>query len=203
MFWNFFKKKEVVRELESEIDEEYIIASINARVQPLDRGELYEDPLDEKIQELSLGEVTGGGSFLEDNGEIASCDIEICVKDSSEETINIIKETLEKLNIPKGSKLTIKSTDREIQIGKSDGMAIYINGTDLDESVYKECDSNVVYEELNRLLKNKGSIHSHWQGTTETALYLYGESFEEMNSTIKEFLNTYPLCEKCRVVQIA
>jgi len=58
MFWNLLKK-EVVEEAEQEIYEGYFFASINARVQPLDRGELYEDPLDEKIQELSLGKIAG------------------------------------------------------------------------------------------------------------------------------------------------
>jgi hypothetical protein len=41
------------------------------------RGEFFEDPLGEELQRASLGEVTGGGTMQNQNGEIASCDIEI------------------------------------------------------------------------------------------------------------------------------
>ena len=37
----------------------------------------------------------------------------------------------------------------------------------------------------------------------ETALYLYGPSFIEMQKAIADFIATYPLCERCRVVQVA
>jgi hypothetical protein len=61
---------------------------------------------------------------------------------------------------------------------------------------------NHVFDELNRLLDGIGSVHSYWEGPTETALYAYGTSFEAMRDAIGELLQ-YPLCEKARVVQIA
>lgn len=46
------------------------------------------------------------------------------------------------------------------------------------ENVYKECD-------------------------TETAIYFYGESFDNMKKDILEFVNTYPLCKGAIIVKIA
>ena len=69
--------------------------------------------------------------------------------------------------------------------------------------MYQSCDSNVVYDEINRRLGERGSIQGHWQGPTETALYLYGYSAAEMRSLIEDFLKSYPLCQKSRLVQIA
>jgi hypothetical protein len=62
---------------------------------------------------------------------------------------------------------------------------------------------NELYEELNRLLGDRGDIQGHLQGPTETALYLYGYSADEMKCLIAEKLANYPLCQKARVEQIA
>ena len=82
-------------------------------------------------------------------------------------------------------------------------MAIYLNGTDLPDEVYQTCDVNELFEEINRLLGDRGDIQGHWQGPTETALYLYGYSAEEMKGLIANHLATYPLCQKARVEVIA
>lgn len=180
-----------------------VIARLNDRAQPLDRGELYEDPLDHLLKQANLGQVTGGGTQLAENGEIEFCEIEIELNDVSEETLNSLKAIFEKLGAPKSSKMFIGSQQKEIPFGELQGLAVYLNGTDLPESTYQECDVNFVFSEFDRLLEGEGSIHSYWEGPTETALYMYGNSFETMRDLISDFLDTYPLCEKARVVQIA
>ena len=111
--------------------------------------------------------------------------------------------SLEKLGIPRGSKLKVEKTDSEIEFGDLEGLAIYLNGTDLDGEVYEKCDSNHVYSELDRLTEGEGKVYSYWQGPTETAFYLYGSSYEKMKSMISELVENYPLCQKCRIEQIA
>jgi hypothetical protein len=56
---------------------------------------------------------------------------------------------------------------------------------------------------IDRLLSGIGSVHSHWQGPTETALYVDGRTAVEMRAALQPFLDSYPLCERARVVQIA
>ncbi|WP_445363552.1 hypothetical protein ACJJIQ_02075 [Microbulbifer sp. ANSA003] len=167
------------------------------------RGEIYEDPLDEILAKNAVGEVSGGGTLQSQSGEIEYCDIEIQVRDSSDETVELIKSSLNKLGVPKGSKIRIESTDSDIEFGTLEGLAIYLNGTDLDDEVYAKSDSNHVYSELDRLTQGVGKVFSYWQGPTETALYLYGTSFSQMKSQIAELVNNYPLCQKCRIEQIA
>jgi hypothetical protein len=179
----------------------YLTARLNARVQPMHRGELFEDPLDEALQELGIGSVTGGGTQLSESGEVDYCDIEIDVAALDERSVQAIINLLEGLGAPHGSKL--KAGEQELPFGNTEGLALYLNGTDLPDEVYKACDSNVVYTEVQRLIGDRGEIYSHWQGPKETALYLYGNSFQEMRDSIAEFLATYPLCQKCRVEQIA
>lgn len=82
-------------------------------------------------------------------------------------------------------------------------MAVYLNGSELPDEVYTNCDSNFVYSEFERLLDGTGRVLSYWQGQTETAFYMYGQSFQEMRRLLAEFMATYPLCAKARVEQIA
>jgi len=167
------------------------------------RGEIFEYPLDEILSKELIGEVSGGGTLQSESGEIESCDIEIQVVNSDDKTVNIIKSELESMGVPKRSKIIIEETDSEIKFGGLEGLALYLNGTDLEDEVYEQSDSNYVYSELDRLTEGKCRVYSYWQGTTETAFYLYGNSFSEMKSLISELIDNYPLCQKCRIEQIA
>ncbi|HHF2974477.1 TPA: hypothetical protein ACPJ0Q_000014 [Vibrio diabolicus] len=197
--FGLFKKKESRPETEPE----YIVVTINARIQPMHRAEIYEDPLDEVLSQNAIGEVSGGGTLQSQSGEIEHCDVEIQVNNSNAETVEVIRSLLENLGVPKGSKLKVEATNSEIEFGTLEGLAIYLNGTDLDTEVYENSDSNYVYSELERLTQGIGKVYSYWQGPKETAFYLYGNSFAQMKSQISGLVNSYPLCQKCRIEQIA
>ena len=183
---------------------EFITARLNARVQPFDRGEYFEDPLDDAIAGAGIGEVTGGGTQLADEpAGIEFCDVEIRVAKTSNETLTAIIDRLEALGAPRGSKLILDGDGREIPFGVHEGIGVFLNGTDLPDAVYEKCDVNHVIEELGRLLGENGDFRGYWQGSEETALYCYGPSFEEMKAAIAPLLDAYPLCEGARVEQIA
>jgi len=199
MFGLKFKSK-----AKAEPEGEVLIARLNARVQPIDRGEYFEDPLDETLNELGLGAVTGGGTQLaEDPDGIEFVDLEIVVADAGETTRQAIIARLEEFGAPKGSKLINETTGEEHPFGAHEGMAIFLNGSDLPDHVYTECDINHVIAELDRLMGGKGKFKGYWEGSRETALYCYGPSFAEMRAAVAELLADYPLCEKARVTQIA
>lgn len=180
-----------------------IVARLNARVQPTDRGEVFEDPLDDKLRHLSLGRVTGGGTQLADEPDgIAFCDVEVMAKDTSEKTIGVIIETLEECGAPKGSKLMIDGGE-EKDFGKLEGLGLFVNGTGLPVEVYQNSDINHVIEECERLLEGIGRHLGYWEGSTETALYFYGCAFERMCAAIADFVAEYPLLDRARIVQVA
>ena len=47
----------------------FVVARLWEPIQPLDRGDRYEDPLDAALSAAGWGEVTGGGSQLTDHNE--------------------------------------------------------------------------------------------------------------------------------------
>ncbi|MFD0794663.1 hypothetical protein ACFQZX_13635 [Mucilaginibacter litoreus] len=197
LFQNLFGKKQVIQE-------SYIVVQLNDKIMPIDRGELYEDPLDEFLKVKFYGEVSGGGTLQDVTGEIEYCDVEIKVnRKLSNAAIDDIINKLEALGAPKGSKLIIEETGEQIPLGKLEGMAIYLDGINLSDEIYKNSDPGALAEEINSLIKSRADIVRHWKGETETALYFYGPSFEEMKASISDLLLADPLCENARVVQIA
>ena len=55
----------------------FITLHLNAKLQPVDRGDIYEDSLGDLLEEIQLGYVDGGGTLLSKTGEVENCDVEI------------------------------------------------------------------------------------------------------------------------------
>ena len=183
-------------------------AKINAPLQPTARGDLFEDPLAQKLEKSRLGAVTGGGSMLTATGEVQYCGIDIDMYDA-ERSPSFICDALNRRGAPKGSELQFTLGSRKVVLpfGEAEGLAVYLNGTDLPDEVYKSCDANVVVDTLNSLVEppegGGGNVIETWQGPTETAIYMLGVSAQLMQSAIAPFLAEYPLCQRARVVQTA
>lgn len=175
-----------------------VTVNINARMQPADREEYFGKTLARGIKKRKLGKEVGGGTLLSDVYEPENCDVEIdCVKGKEEELYSLLRE----FPFPKGSAFIVHGGET-LPLGFLDGMGIYLNGTDLPEEVYKNCDINEVVQELCSALTDGLFYFSHWRGPKETALYLYGKDYGKMQSAVQPFLQSYPLCEKCRVVRL-
>ena len=197
--------------------ETMVIVNLKARLRPLYRGDL-EDVFLDVCKEVGIeADVVGGGTLIDDNGEMLECDIEIALPQINEDIIKHIIDFFESTLAPKGSSLKIENdantninTDEnekgvatKIEFGQHEGLGLYINMTDLPNPVYQDCDINHVYEECNNLLEGIGRVHSYWEGETQTALYMYGDDYDEMVKRIEPFVTSYPLCEKSKVVRIA
>lgn len=182
----------------------FAFAQLNARIMPLNRGEWYEDPLMEAFTDNGFGQVTGGGTMQSKEGEIAFCGIDLDLFDVPN-GVPFVCQFLNKCGAPRGSKLEYELEGKKIEVpfGVTEGLALYLNGTDLPENVYEECNLDKVIEGINQLLGDRGAIMGYWTGPTETALYLYGNSADEMRELISPFVAEYPLCQRARVVTIA
>ena len=177
-----------------------VVLNLNARFQPMHRHEL-EDALDEIMDRLGIGEVCGGGTALMPTKEVSSCDIEIDC-DDDKNTLEKLVDIIDALGVPKGSRLILPDSP-EIPVGRLEGLALYLNGTDLPAEVYQSNDINDLIEQADTLLEGIGRIYSWWEGPAETALYFYGESYEKILNALKKLIEESPLCQKSRVVQIA
>lgn len=180
-------------------------ANLNARVQPMDRGERYEEALIDALDGRAFYDVVGGGSSLLPGGnEIEYCCIDIDIH-RPEAAIPLITDSLSVADSPKGSFLSYTDQDdkrHSVAFGTTVGLAVYLNGTDLPDDVYAKCDVNDLISTIDELIEGFGAYQSYWQGPTETALYIYGSSHAKLRSALRGILADYPLCAKARLVDL-
>src|ERR1019366_5733371 len=150
--------------------------TLNARLRPLDRGARYEIPLQEILGVSMPGSrVTGAGTLLSAEREAAGA--------------------------PKGSRVRLGESG-PVPFGVTEGLAVYLNGTDLPGEVYASSDIDELIAALSGALGNEGDMQSWWKGPRETALYLYGPSAARMAELIADVLARFPLAQRCRVVPL-
>src|SRR5690349_1789865 len=102
-----------------------IMARLYEPIQPMDRGDRYEDPLDAALNERQVGAVTGGGSQLDADGAIEFAEIEIELTDV-EEGIAVAVEALEKAGAPEGSEIR-RDGNVIRQFGTQQCVAVYLD----------------------------------------------------------------------------
>lgn len=185
-----------------------VFISLNAPLRPLDRGERFEDPLVQILQrKFRMVEVTGGGTLLSAKREPSNCDIDLTVKGNANEVLAAVVAALEQLGVPKGSSVrvvgprlfSLGGKDLVAKVGVTEGIGIYLNGTDLPAEVYESNDINDLIARLDAALGDDGEMYSSWEGPTETALYYYGPSAARMRELIADVLDSHPLAQRCRV----
>jgi hypothetical protein len=178
-----------------------LLVTLNDRLMPLQRGARYEDPLDELLRDAKLGQVAGGGTLQQRTGEIATVDIEVSLREGSPETVALVVEALERLGAPRGSSYTLDGVRADF--GSTEGLGLYVNGTDLPPEVYAASDINGVIARLEVLVADAGELHGTWEGESETGVYFYGPSYAAMLDRIRAYVGETPLLERARVEQVA
>jgi hypothetical protein len=174
-----------------------VVARLYESIQPIDRGDRYEDPLDGALQARKLGAVTGGGSQLTETGEIAYAEIEIELA-NLDDALALAIESLEQAGAPEGSEIHHDgSVIREF--GTQQCVAVYLDGVSLPDEVYAELNFEAVVETLTQAAGPE-SFHGFSQGGEETGLFFFGSDAEAMFPRIDAALRTLPIGQNARIV---
>jgi hypothetical protein len=81
----------------------FFYVRIPGDIQPIERAERFEDPLQAALDAASLGEVSGGGSQLAGQGkEIEFCGLDVEVTDR-DRGLQLIREVMRRLRAPPGT----------------------------------------------------------------------------------------------------
>jgi hypothetical protein len=175
---------------------------LNARLRALDRGDRYEDPLQEALEAAAfVCEFTGAGTLLSADREPVCSDFDLDVDGDVAAIVRLVIATLEAAGAPKGSRLRVDD-EESLSFGVTEGLAIYLNGTDLPDEVYATADVDELVTAVVAGLGPAGGLQSYWQGPRETALYLYGPSVDVMRDLTVAVLERFPLAQRCRVVPL-
>jgi hypothetical protein len=87
----------------------FIYVKIPDGIGPIDRGDKYEDPLEQKLSDVGLGHVSGGGSQLGDplpdgSRPIEFCGLDVDVTDLSK-ALTLLRVELPALGVPDGTEI--------------------------------------------------------------------------------------------------
>lgn len=174
-----------------------LIARLYESIQPIDRGDRYEDPLDAALNARQVGTVTGGGSQLSEDGTIEFAEIEIELT-NFDDGLGVVVEALEQAGAPELSE--IWQGDAVIrQFGTNQCVAVYLDGVSLPDEVYAELDFDAVVEALTNAAGPQ-SYHGVAQGAEETGLFFFGPDAEEVFGRIEPVLRGLPIGQNARVV---
>lgn len=97
-------------EQEVEFDPElFVYIRLRGNIEPIERGERFEDPIDEALSAQGLGSVSGGGSSLSDplpdgSRVVEWCGVDVDVTDL-DRALPILREKLLELEAPEGSEI--------------------------------------------------------------------------------------------------
>ncbi len=176
-----------------------VLARVYEHIEPIDRGERYEDPLQAALEQAEIGRVTGGGSQLNELGGIAYADVEIELA-NLDEALRVVTNALEKAGAPQGSELRDAADDRILrQFGTQQCMAIFLDGTTLPDEVYADLDFEAVVAEIGAAAGD-GSYRGLWQGSEETGVFFFGPDAEAMFARVEPVLRRLPIGQNARVV---
>jgi hypothetical protein len=182
-----------------------LVVHLKARLMPMDRGEIFEDPLDAHLSAAGVpASVSGAGTLVSDEGEPLSCDLELDVPLDEDAAVVAarVAELLDSLGAPRGSTVLDEDGTTLATFGVAEGLALYLNGTDLPEEVYATSDTRELADAVGTALGDSGRMLSYWHGPTETALYLYGPSAEVMRSRLTDLLTSRPDTQLSRLETI-
>ena len=93
----------------SNSEPELVYVFLPEAIGPMDRGDKYEEPIIDELERLGLGEVSGAGTSLGDEGPdgrrpIVSCGIDVDTNDVAA-TRAALRTLLPKLGCPQGTQL--------------------------------------------------------------------------------------------------
>ena len=176
-----------------------VLARLYEYIEPIDRGDRYEDPLQDALDKAGAGRVTGGGSQLDELGGITFVDIEIELANLGG-ALQVVVEALEAAGAPQGSELLLASDESVLrEFGTQQCLAVFLDGTSLPEEVYAELDFEAVVEQIGAAA-GEGSYRGFWQGPEETGLFLFGPDAEAMLARVEPVLRRIPIGQNARVV---
>lgn len=181
-----------------------VIAHIPEYIEPIDRGDRYGNPLDAKLQESGLGEVTGGGSQMDENFQIVSVDLEIYLANLNT-AVSLCTSVLESCGAPRGSQITFgaEPNQTKIDFGKTEGIALIIDGVNLPQEVYEKYELDGLLDALKPVLDGGiGEFHGCNTLSETTELYFYGPSADRMLDSIAKVQSEFPLCQNSKTRKI-
>jgi len=178
-----------------------IVLQVNDKCRPLARGELYEEPLENFLKIGKVGKFIGSGTALKENIDPWYCELEFSVKDISNTAIEKLKEGIENIGIPKGSRLILED-NQEISLGTLEGVIVNLNYSNAPENILDETDFQLLWDGVATSVEPYGNYHDDVNRNGATSIYYYGNDAQLIIDSVQVQLSGHALKEYIDVLAL-
>lgn len=147
-------------------------------------------PLDRDLTANGLGRVAGFDVELDEDGEPDTLTIALSLVTDAPRVHERVADLLEGLDAPAGSRIGSAECADMAEFGKSYGLALYLPRNETDEEARLE-----ILEACTDALEGAGIYQGSVSVKDRTALYFYGDSFNEMRAAVTFIMSTDPRCK--------
>jgi hypothetical protein len=179
----------------------FVTARMWEYIEPIARGDRYEDPVEAFLERNVLGEIDGGGTQMGETPKIEFVDVTFWLRDS-QDAIDAVVAELNRLGAPIGSELQFQDRGRAVTVpfGSTECVALFLDGVSLPSEVYKQTGADDLRQRLEIALKGAGEFRAYWHGNRESGLFFNGDNAQQMADAMMPVLTREPLCQNARLV---
>jgi hypothetical protein len=177
----------------------FLIARLPARICPLDRGDIYEDPLAHELADTGLAEVTGGGTMMDADGDIRFVDLELRITGALAPALDVIVAGLDRIGAPKGTQIIDDDGQTLRTCGTRALVGVALDGISLAPEIYDSATADDVIEEMLDALGPGHAYAGHHRMATHTVVYFQGKDRDAMETAIIGRMPRVPLCQNAEV----
>ena len=180
----------------------FVYAKMWEAIQPIARGERYEDPLQAALEPGGFGEVSGGGSSIDKEHGIDYVGVDIDL--ASLESLDLVRHVLERAGAPKGSELQFENgaVSHVVPFGVTERVTIWLDGITLPDDVYERFSTDDLADQIEAAMAFDATaeIRGSWRGPRETSIYIHGADAERLFHAIEPVLLANPACQNARII---
>ncbi|RKR74663.1 hypothetical protein [Frondihabitans australicus] len=181
---------------------------LNARLQPMHRGDRFEDPVVAALESAGLrsGVLDAGTAFTR-GMRIVSCDVSFGVPiDQADEGLFQIKKALRAIGTPRGSTITMYSNELD-PIGSLYGVALRVPLVDAvdftdDRNIEHNRELDALMIRIDSALGDDGSVWS-WHVHRGSDVFVYGDSRGRLHEVLESLIASDPLLAGATLTDVA
>ncbi|PJI91722.1 hypothetical protein BC777_0556 [Yoonia maricola] len=181
----------------------FLTVRLPLKIGPLERLEFWEEPLEERFEATGEGEVSGGGTMMDADGEIQFCDLEIALPDLSEAHLTALQAILTELGAPKNTQFLNDDGEVLKQFGTVSVVGVGLDGTGLPDSAYEDFDPDAFSEEIVAALGEGYSYGGSNAGERYTFFYYHGADGAAIEATLRGIAGGKPIGQGAQFVHLA
>lgn len=184
-------------------DPAYLTIRLPLKLGPLERYDLWEEPLTTRLEASGEGEVTGGGTMMNEEGEIQYCDLEVALPDLSDARLTQLQSTVEAIGAPKNTMFVDDDGETLRSFGTLSVVGVGLDGTDLPDSAYEGFDPDEFSDEVIAALGDGHAYAGSDAGARYTFFYYSGPDGSVIEDKLRQVTSAKPIGQGAQIAHLA